>query len=159
MCQDHVIIVIVIIIIIIIIIIQLNRYLLTCRLNSKSAYYKASTKTTKNSTNTQNKQTNKRKQYYSKRYIKVLGQTPIYSEETQVSLFKNVPVQRKISFQEVTGFLKISTSLHTRLAAVTHPAVGEFLHVAVNRAEILTLREGTRIPVVSKRDGQHFKPE
>jgi hypothetical protein len=42
---------------------SINRYLLTCKLNSKNAYYKASTKKKhkyKNSTNTQNtKQTNK----------------------------------------------------------------------------------------------------
>jgi hypothetical protein len=63
------------------------------------------------------------------------------------------------SVLKITGFLKISLALHTRLAAVTHRAVGEFLHVAVNREEFLTLREGTRIPVVSKRDGHHFKRE
>jgi hypothetical protein len=57
------------------------------------------------------------------------------------------------------GFLKISVSLHTRLAAETRRAGGEFLHVAVNIQEFLTLREGTRIPVLSKGDGQHFKPE
>jgi hypothetical protein len=50
-------------------------------------------------------------------------------------LFKNVPVLRKICFKEVTGFLKISVSLHTRLAAVTRLAVGEFLHLAVNRED------------------------
>jgi hypothetical protein len=60
-------------------IIIINRYLLTCRLNSKNAYYKASTKTQiqhKNNTNntkqTLNKQT--KEKYYRKRYIKVLGQ-------------------------------------------------------------------------------------
>jgi hypothetical protein len=83
---------------------------------------------------------------------------PLKYEETQISLFKNGPVQRKICFKEVTGSLKISVALHTRLAAVTHRADGEFLQVAVNREEFLTLREGTRIPMVSKRDGQHFKP-
>jgi hypothetical protein len=47
-----------IIIIILLLLIQFNRYLLTCRLNSTSPYYKASTKTQiehKNSTNTENK--------------------------------------------------------------------------------------------------------
>jgi hypothetical protein len=72
---------------------------------------------------------------------------------------KNVPVQLKICFKGVTGFLKIPEAFHTQLAAVTHRAVGEFLHVAANRQEFLTLREGTRIPVVFKGDGQHFRPE
>jgi uncharacterized membrane protein AbrB (regulator of aidB expression) len=53
----------------------------------------------------------------------------------------NVQFQHKNCFKEVTGFLKISMSLHTRFAAVTHRAVGELLHVAVNREEFLTLRE------------------
>jgi hypothetical protein len=42
----------------------------------------------------------------------------------------------------------MSVSLHTRLTAVTHLTDGEFLQVAVNREEFLTLREGTRIPIV-----------
>jgi hypothetical protein len=67
--------------------------------------------------------------------------------------------QRKICFKETMGFLKISMSLHTRLVAETHLADGEFLQVAVNREEFLKLRGRTRIPVVSKRNGQHFKPE
>jgi hypothetical protein len=57
------------------------------------------------------------------------------------------------------GFLKISMSLHTLLAAVTHRAVGEFLQAAVNREEFLKLRERALIPAVSERDGQEFKPE
>jgi hypothetical protein len=57
------------------------------------------------------------------------------------------------------GFLKILVSLHMGLVSVTHLSDGEFLHIAVNREEFLALREGTRIPVVSKRDRQHFKPE
>jgi hypothetical protein len=48
---------------------SINQYLLTCKLNSKNAYYKASAKKKKhkNSTNTQtlNKQANKRIQYNS----------------------------------------------------------------------------------------------
>jgi hypothetical protein len=72
---------------------------------------------------------------------------------------RSVQFQHKICFKEVTGFLKISMSLHARFAAVTHRAVGEFVHVAVNREEFLTLREGTRMAVVSKREGQHFRPE
>lgn len=57
------------------------------------------------------------------------------------------------------GFLKISMSVHTWLAAETHLTDGGFLQVAVNRGEFKKLRDRTRIPVVSKRDGQHFKPE
>jgi hypothetical protein len=93
------------------------------------------------------------------RKYKSTGAKTLYSEETQISLFKNVPVQGKISFKEVMGFPKISVSLHTRLAAETHRADGEFLQAAANGEEFLTLREGTRIPVVSKTEGQHFKPE
>jgi hypothetical protein len=37
--------------------------------------------------------------------------------------------QCRISFNQVIGFLMISTSLHTRLAAETHLADEQFLHV------------------------------
>jgi hypothetical protein len=62
-------------------------------------------KTAQNTNTTQKqhrytKQTNKRKQHYRKRH-KSTGAKPLYSEETQTSLFKNVPVQRKICFKEV----------------------------------------------------------
>jgi hypothetical protein len=57
------------------------------------------------------------------------------------------------------GVLKISLSWHTPLAAKTHSADGEFLQVAVNREELLTLLGRTRIPVTAKRDGLHFKTE
>ena len=53
----------------------------------------------------------------------------------------------------------MSASLHTCLAAEMHLADGELLQVAVNRKEFLKLRGRTRIPVVSKTDGNHFKPE
>jgi len=49
--------------------------------------------------------------------------------------------------------------LNNRLAAETYPADGELLQVAVKREEFLKLRGRTRIPVVAKRDGQHFRPE
>jgi hypothetical protein len=68
---------------------------------------------------------------------------------------RNVQFQHKNCFKEVMGFLKISTSLHKRFAAVTRRAVGEFVHVAVNREEFLTLREGTRMPVVSKNNNNN----
>jgi hypothetical protein len=61
---------------------------------------------------------------------------------------RNVQFQHKNWFKEVTGFLKISVSLHKRLAAVAHGAVGEFVHVTVNREGFLTLREGTRIIII-----------
>ena len=53
-------------------------------------------------------------------------------------------------------FLKITISVHTRLAAETHLRDGEFLQVAENREEFLKLRGRTRI---AKRDGQHCKHE
>jgi hypothetical protein len=57
------------------------------------------------------------------------------------------------------GFVKISTTVHTRLAADTHLADREFLRAAVNREEFLKLRGRTRISVISKRDGLHLEPE
>jgi hypothetical protein len=54
-------------------------------------------------------------------------------------------------------FLKISTSLHTRLAVKTYLAGGELLQVTVNREEFLKLQVRTWIPVISKREGQHFE--
>jgi hypothetical protein len=72
---------------------------------------------------------------------------------------KHFPVQRKTCFKEVMGILKLPEALHTRLVAARHRAVGEFLHLAVNRQEFHTLREGTRIQVVFKGEGQHFRPE
>ena len=50
-------------------------------------------------------------------------------------------------------------SLHMRLAAETQLANGEVLQVQVNRDEFLKLRGRTRMPVISKGDAQHFKPE
>jgi hypothetical protein len=57
------------------------------------------------------------------------------------------------------GFLKMSTSLHTRLASKMHLADREFLQVTENMEEFLKLRGRTLIPEISKWDGQHFKPE
>jgi hypothetical protein len=70
--------------------------------------------------------TNKKKAILQENIYKSTGTKPLYSEETQISLFKNVPVQRKICFKEVTGFLKISMAFQTRLAALTHRADREF---------------------------------
>jgi hypothetical protein len=73
---------------------------------------------------------------------------------TQYSKF-----QFKICFNQVTGFLKISTFLNTRLAAKTHLAVEELILAAKNKEWFLKLHKGTLIPVACKRDGQHFRPE
>jgi len=51
-------------------------------------------------------------------------------------------------------FLELLMFLHIWLAAETHLADGELLQVAVNREEFLKLRGRSRMPVVSKRDGQ-----
>jgi hypothetical protein len=71
-----------------------------CRLNRRNAYYKASTETQiqhKNSTNTQNKKTNKQKKtVLHEKLYKSTGKKQLHSEETQISLFENVPVQRKM---------------------------------------------------------------
>jgi hypothetical protein len=61
--------------------------------------------------------------------------------------------------KEIMGVLKVSMSVQTRLAVETHLADGEFLQVAVNREEFLKLQARIRIPLLSKRDRQHFKPE
>jgi len=58
----------------------------------------------------------------------------------------------------VTGFLKISTVLHTRLTAETLLAERAFLHVTLDRQEFWNSRGIAGIPAISKTDGQHFKP-
>jgi hypothetical protein len=67
--------------------------------------------------------------------------------------------QFKICINKVIGFLKKSTSLNTRVVAITRLAVGEFLLVAKNKEWFLKLHKGTPIPVACNRDGQHFRPE
>jgi hypothetical protein len=57
---------------------------LTCRLNGTTAYYKTSTKT-----QIQHK-TNKKKKILQEKKYKSIGAKPVYSEKTQLSLFKNV---------------------------------------------------------------------
>jgi len=64
----------------------------------------------------------------------------------------------RISVHGVTGFLKTSTALHSRLAAETRLEDREFCHVTGNRKKFLNLLERTRILVTSKAEGQHFKP-
>jgi len=61
-------------------------------------------------------------------------------------------ISAKFVFNEVIGFLKILTSLHTRLATETCLVEGRFLHVATNREEFLKLRGKPRIPVMFKTD-------
>ena len=55
---------------------------------------------------------------------------------------------------EVRDFLKISTSLHTRLAAETHLAEKESLQVTVKNKDFLTYGGQNEILVICKRDGQ-----
>ena len=58
---------------------KFNGYLLTCRLNSTSVYYKASAKTQikhKNSTNTQRQSTKQKRYGKENKYKKVLEQKP-----------------------------------------------------------------------------------
>jgi hypothetical protein len=74
-------------------------------------------------------------------------------KKRQTRLYKSDRVKRRICFREVICFLKLSTSVYTRLAAETHLADG----VTVDREECLKLRGRIRIPVISKIDGQHFK--
>ena len=72
-------------------------------------------------------------------------------------LMENVTDWLKNCFKEVMGFLKISISVHMWLVAETTLADEEVLQTAGNREEFLKLRGRTRIPVISKRGGQHFK--
>jgi hypothetical protein len=67
---------------------------------------------------------------------------------TQYSKF-----QFKICFNKIIGFIKKSTPLNTRFAAKTYLAVREFLLVAKNGQWFLKLLK------VSKRDGQHLRPQ
>jgi hypothetical protein len=69
-------------------------------------------------------------------------------------------IQFKICLNKLRVFLKISTSLNTKLAAKTHLAVGEFSLVKKkNKKFFLKWNEGALISVAFKRDGQHFGPE
>jgi hypothetical protein len=85
--------------------VQFNWYLLTCRLNSKSACYKTSAKAKiqlktaqihkTNSTNkysTKTNKTNKKETILQEKKCKSTGAKPLYSKKTRISLFKNVPV-------------------------------------------------------------------
>jgi hypothetical protein len=52
--------------------------------------------------------------------------------EKPVSLLENTTNYYRICFNEVMGFLKMSTSSHARLAAKTYLGDGEFLQVTEN---------------------------
>jgi hypothetical protein len=80
-------------------------------------------------------------------------------KEKRALSLKKVIRQYEICLNNVIGFLKVPACLNTRLAAKTHHAVGEFLLEAKNKEWFLTLQEGTLIPVASRRDRQHFRPE
>jgi hypothetical protein len=68
---------------------SINWYLLTCKLNSKSAYYKASTKKKQihkqHIIQTLNKQTNEYNIILQEKIYKSTGAKPLHSEETQIS--------------------------------------------------------------------------
>jgi hypothetical protein len=102
----------------IVIIFQFNGYLLTCRLNSKTAYYRANTNTTqkqyKHKTKTLNRQ-NKNNMAGKKQYKRSTGANPLNHEKQQISGLNSATDWRRICFNVVTDFLKISTtSLHAR---------------------------------------------
>jgi predicted Holliday junction resolvase-like endonuclease len=88
---EVILILILIILTLIVIIIQFHGYVLTCRLNSSNAYYKASTKTQikhKNSTNTQKqntKQTKQKQHCGKKQYKRSMGAKTLHLEKTQTS--------------------------------------------------------------------------
>ena len=81
---------------------QVNGYVLTCRLNSSNAYYKASTKTKikhKNSTNTQKQNTKQKQHCRKKQYKRSMGQKPY-------TLKKHRQVDLKMSQTRVKYVLK-----------------------------------------------------
>jgi hypothetical protein len=55
-------------------------------------------------------------------------------------------------------FLKISVDLQTVLAGETHQAAGQSLEEKVNVVKLRVFRAGTRIPAVSRTEGQHLAP-
>jgi hypothetical protein len=55
-------------------------------------------------------------------------------------------------------FLKISVNFQTALAAETHLAEGKWLEEQLNVVKLRMFRVGTRMPTVSRRDGQNLTP-
>jgi hypothetical protein len=83
-------------------IIKINQWVfINVKRNSKNAY-KASTKRNTNTRTAQinkqtlNKETNKRMQYFRKKYVKVLGQNPYTLKKYRYVNVRNVRFQRKI---------------------------------------------------------------
>jgi hypothetical protein len=54
--------------------------------------------------------------------------------------------------------VKISTDLQTTFAAETHLAEGQWLWEQQNVEKFRVIREGTRIPTVSRTEGQLLTP-
>jgi hypothetical protein len=51
--------------------------------------------------------------------------------------------------------LSAAIPLHTKLAAVAHPAEGQFLHVAENMVKFVTLQDGIVGLILSIKEGQN----
>jgi hypothetical protein len=87
-----------------------------CRLNNTTAYYKASTNTTKkkykHKTKTLNRQ-NKNNMAGKKQYKRSTGTKPLNHEKTQIRCLNNATDWDRICLKVVTDLLKISTSFHT----------------------------------------------
>ena len=66
--------------------------------------------------------------------------------------------QKQWSVDQKMGFLKMSTSLNTRLAAKMYVGDRQFLQVMENM-EVLKSYGRTLISHISKRGGQHIQPE
>jgi hypothetical protein len=56
------------------------------------------------------------------------------------------------------GLLKISVHLQTAFAAETHPAERQWLKEQLNVVKLRLFRVGTRMPTVSRTEGQHLAP-
>jgi hypothetical protein len=56
------------------------------------------------------------------------------------------------------GFLKISVRLQTAFSAETRLAGGQWLEAHVNMVTLRMFRIGTRMPTVSRTEGQHLAP-
>jgi len=75
--------------------------------------------------------------------------------EKLVSLLENTTNYYRTCFNEVMGFLKMSTSLHARLAAKMYLGDRDFLQVTENMQVIKSWRR-TVILQIFKWDGQRF---
>jgi hypothetical protein len=66
---------------------------------------------------------------------------------------KNATDYRRVPFSELKGFLKISTSLYTGLAAETRVADGDLFTSNSKQGGFAEIRGRTRIPVIFKELG------